>query len=145
LGSSARKRGFDRAIEHIRYADFTRLDTTTLSVFAGVSTRTLGYAFRENIGLSPGAFVRQLRLQGLRRELLASRLGESSVTELAYHLGFTQLGRLAGDYRRVFGELPSATLARPFPGDAPSYWLGGTFSELSRARAAELSLSCCSG
>jgi AraC-like DNA-binding protein len=134
--SSVRQRGFDRAIEHIRYADLTSLDTMTLSVVAGVSPRTLEYAFRENLGLSPGAFVRQLRLHALRRELLASRLGKSSVTELAYHLGFTQLGRLAGDYRRVFGELPSATLARPFLGDARSFWLGRTFPELSRARAA---------
>jgi AraC-like DNA-binding protein len=136
MRASVRQRGFNRAIEHIRYADVTRQDATTLSAVAGVSPRTLEYAFRENLGLSPGAFVRQLRLHALRRELLANRLGESSVTELAYHLGFTQLGRLAGDYRRVFGELPSATLARPFPGDAPSFWLGGAFPELSRARAA---------
>lgn len=56
--------------------------------------------------------------------LLASRLGESTVTDLAYHLGLTQLGRLAGDYRCAFGEAPSATLARPFQGDAPYFWPG---------------------
>jgi AraC family transcriptional regulator, ethanolamine operon transcriptional activator len=134
--SSLRQRGFDRAIEHIRYADLTALDPTTLCAVAGASQRTLEYAFQERLGLSPAAFIRQLRLHALRRELLASRLGESSVTELAYHLGFTQLGRLAGDYRRVFGERPSATLARPFQGDAPPFWLGRPAPESSEARVA---------
>lgn len=71
------------------------------------SSRTLESAFREELGLSPAAFIRRLRLHALRRALLASALGESTVTELAYHLGFTQLGRLAGAYRNRFGEPPS--------------------------------------
>jgi AraC-like DNA-binding protein len=54
--------------------------------------------------------------------LLAARLGEVSVTEVAYHLGFSNLGRLAGDYRRTFGERPSDTLARPFRDEAPPIW-----------------------
>jgi AraC family transcriptional regulator, ethanolamine operon transcriptional activator len=125
LASESRgRRGFDRAIETIRYGDLTSLDSATLCAAAGVSLRTLEYAFQENLGVSPAAFIRQLRLHALRRSLLASAAGESTVTELAYHLGFTQLGRLAQDYRRVFGEVPSATLARPFPGDDPPFWKG---------------------
>ena len=122
--ASVRRCGFERAIECIRHADLTALDQATLCVTAGVSQRTLDYAFREHLGLPPAAFIRQLRLHALRRMLLASRLGESTVTDLAYHLGFTQLGRLAGDYRCAFGEAPSATLARPFQGDAPYFWPG---------------------
>jgi AraC-like DNA-binding protein len=80
------------------------------------------YAFWEELGVSPAAFIRRLRLHELRRALLASVLGESTVTELAYHLGFTQLGRLAGTYRRLFGEAPSATLARPYRDEAPRLW-----------------------
>ena len=122
---SLRQRGFDRAIECIRYADLTTLDLAALCTIAGVSQRTLEYAFREHLGLSPAAFIRQLRLHALRRELLASRLGEASVTDLAYHLGFTQLGRLSGDYRRTFGELPSRTLARTWTDDVPPFWIDG--------------------
>ena len=119
---SLRQRGFDRAIEYIRQADLAVLDPAALCAAAAVSTRTLEYAFQESLGLSPAVFIRRLRLHALRRELLASALGESTVTDLAYHLGFTQLGRLAGDYRRTFGELPSATLARPFHDDTPRLW-----------------------
>ena len=119
---SLRRRGFDRAIEHIRRADLANLETDALHAAAAVSPRTLEYAFREELGLSPAAFVRRLRLHALRRALLASALGESTVTELAFHLGFTQLGRLAGAYRNRFGESPSATLARPYRDEAPRLW-----------------------
>ncbi|MBV5272713.1 MAG: AraC family transcriptional regulator [Lamprocystis purpurea] len=121
---SRRRRGYDRAIEAIRYADLTTLELGGLCAAAGVSARALEYAFRENLGVSPGAFIRQLRLHALRRALLASAAGESTVTELAYDLGFTQLGRLAAHYRCVFGEPPSTTLARPFPGDDSPFWMG---------------------
>ena len=119
---SMRQRGFDRAIDYIRHADLATLDPTALCAAAAVSPRTLEYAFQESLGLSPAVFIRRLRLHALRRDLLASARGESTVTDLAYHLGFTQLGRLAGDYRRTFGELPSTTLARPFHDDAPRLW-----------------------
>jgi AraC-like DNA-binding protein len=121
---SRRRRGYDQAIELIRYADLDALNLPDLCAASGVSPRTLDYAFREHLGMSPGAFVRKLRLHALRRALLASDAGESTVTELAYHLGFTHLGRLATHYRQTFGELPSATLARPFPGDYPPFWTG---------------------
>ena len=68
--------------------------------------------------------MRQLRLHALRPFLLASAAAESMVTELAYHVGFTQLGRLAAHYRSVFGEPPSSTLARRFPGEYPPLWTG---------------------
>jgi AraC-like DNA-binding protein len=121
-----RQRGFDRAIDCIRYADLTIPDNASLCAAAGVSRRTLEYAFFENLGLPPMTFIRQLRLHALRRTLLASSLGESTVTEVAYHLGFTQLGRLACDYRCAFGESPSVTLARCYRGDAPLIWPGPT-------------------
>jgi len=34
------------------------------------------------------------------------------VKEIAIEHGFVELGRFAGDYRRMFGELPSETLQR---------------------------------
>lgn len=80
---SLRQRGFDRATECIRYADLTTLDLAALCAAAGVSQRTLEYVFREHLDLSPAAFIRQLRLHALRCELLASRLGEANVTDVA--------------------------------------------------------------
>lgn len=74
---------------------------------AGCSARTLTDAFGEHLSVSPMARVRQLRLDGVRAELLA---GAGSVTDIACRWGFTHLGRFSGAYHERFGELPSQTL-----------------------------------
>ncbi len=37
---------------------------------------------------------------------------EARIIDIAFDLGFTHLGRMAGAYRAKFGETPSATLRR---------------------------------
>jgi len=37
---------------------------------------------------------------------------DARVIDIAFDLGFTHLGRMAGAYRQKFGEAPSATLQR---------------------------------
>jgi AraC family ethanolamine operon transcriptional activator len=78
---------------------------------AGVSERTLEYAFREQLGMSPVRYLKVRRLNRVRRDLLDPEPGPTSVTETALRWGFFDLGRFAGEYRSLFGELPSGTLA----------------------------------
>ncbi|WP_462320575.1 helix-turn-helix domain-containing protein [Halochromatium sp.] len=78
----------------------------------GVSARTLQYAFRDQLGLTPNAYLRLLRLNGVRAELIASSAEGTSVTQIATRWGFLHLGRFARAYRELFKEPPSATLAR---------------------------------
>ena len=52
-----------------------------------------------------------MRLAGLHARLAQASAGVS-ITDLAFDLGFTHLGRMAGAYREKFGETPSATLRR---------------------------------
>ncbi|WP_417672145.1 helix-turn-helix domain-containing protein [Roseibium sp.] len=77
----------------------------------GVSERTLQYAFREYVGLSPVAYLRMCRLNHVRRVLAASAPQSTTITQVAMRYGFLHLGRLAGDYKRMFGETPSDTLS----------------------------------
>ena len=51
-------------------------------------------------------------LSRLRDELVQADPAVESVTRIASSLGVTQLGRIAGRYRRLFDELPSDTLRR---------------------------------
>ncbi len=75
-----------------------------------MSRRALQYCFEDITGMSPMAYLRALRLNGARREL---RAGEGrTVSEIASAWGFQHLSQFAQDYRRMFGELPSATLRR---------------------------------
>ena len=77
----------------------------------GVSERTLRYAFQEYVGLPPTAYLRACRLNKVRAVLAASDPLETTITQVAMHYGFLHLGRFSSDYKRMFGILPSETLA----------------------------------
>jgi len=78
----------------------------------GVSERTLEYAFKELLGMTPMAFLLRLRLHRVRRALLAARPGSTTVSAGALNGGFWHFGEFSRAYRECFGELPSATLRR---------------------------------
>jgi len=82
----------------------------TLSDITGVSGRTLHRTFVKARGYSPMVFVRKLRLEHARRRLCQPD-ADTSVTAVALACGFSNLGRFASDYRAIFKELPSETLA----------------------------------
>lgn len=79
----------------------------------GISRRSLFYAFQRTLGIGPRKYFELQRLHDLRRALKASEADRASVTELATSFGFTQLGRMAGIYKRHFGETPRETLRKP--------------------------------
>jgi AraC-like DNA-binding protein len=76
---------------------------------AGVSVRTLCQSFRSFRNSSPMSFLRDARLEGARKDLLA---GGASVTNIAYRWGFNHLGRFSALYRKRYGEKPLDTLRR---------------------------------
>lgn len=81
-----------------------------MCALTGATERTLHLAFREAYGTSPVAHLRRLRLNAARRALL--RGAEAEVSAVATRFGFFHFGRFAGDYAKLFGELPSAALNR---------------------------------
>jgi transcriptional regulator GlxA family with amidase domain len=100
-----------RAEEFVRARLQHPLSTGDIARAAGLSARTLFRGFARVHGCSPMDYVRRLRLDRARRELLAA--GErASVTDVALSWGFAHLGRFAGYYRAAFGEAPSQTLGR---------------------------------
>jgi AraC-like DNA-binding protein len=82
-----------------------------LAQVAGVRPRTLETHFRTFLGTTPLGWVRRMRLARARRELVRSG-ASTTVTDIAFANGFSQLGRFAAQYREVFGELPSRTISR---------------------------------
>jgi AraC family ethanolamine operon transcriptional activator len=109
--AARRRQGLRRALEYLRTADVSRASVAHLCRVARVSERTLRYAFRDELDLSPLAFLRRSRLHAARRELMNAEGAVPRVTDVANRQGFLELGRFAADYRRLFGELPSETLA----------------------------------
>jgi AraC-like DNA-binding protein len=83
-----------------------------LASAAGVSERTLRAAFHDYCGIGPVQFLRLRTLNLVRDALRSSDPALTTVTEVATRFGVWELGRLARDYRLLFGEFPSQTLRR---------------------------------
>lgn len=80
---------------------------------SGVSARSLFQGFRTFRNMGPMAYLKRVRLERVRAELAApARAGRPRVTDVATAWGFAHLGNFAKDYKKQFGESPSATLRR---------------------------------
>ena len=102
--------GVKRAAEYIE-ANLTRpIGLGDLAEVAGVRPETLSRGFHKWYGVAPIEFIRGRRLEAAHRTLLGGDPECTSVSRVAFQLGFTHLSRFAQYYRNLFGELPSETL-----------------------------------
>ena len=62
--------------------------------------------------MGPSGYRRLRAMQQVHRALRSGTADGISVSEIARRHGFNGLGRLAANYRALYGELPSATLRR---------------------------------
>ena len=68
-------------------------------------------AFAACCDVSPSAYLRIAALHEVRHALLAEPPARDAVSRAAVDHGFWHLSRFAGQYRALFGESPSETLA----------------------------------
>jgi AraC-like DNA-binding protein len=76
----------------------------------GVSDRALRECCKRHLGMRPSRYRRLRAMQQVHRALRSGASGAASVSEVARRHGFRGLGRLAANYRALYGELPSVTL-----------------------------------
>ena len=107
----ARELAIRRALPYIESHGDGLITLADLCQATRLSRRTLHYAFKEHFGVTPKAYLKAVRLDGVRRELV-SREPPVKVVDVANRRGFWHMGNFAADYRKHFGELPSDTLRR---------------------------------
>lgn len=108
-------RGYARIVARARAYVLENLEypvsIDAMAAAAYTSHRTLHRAFNVVLDETPQSFVRKLRLHRIRQDLASEAEAACTVALIANRWGIGELGRLAGWYRELFGELPHETLA----------------------------------
>ena len=81
-----------------------------LARIAGVSVRSLYAGFKEFLGISPMHYLRDLRMERARAELVSGEC--QNVAGVALRWGFAHLGRFSASYKARYGESPSQSVRR---------------------------------
>jgi AraC family ethanolamine operon transcriptional activator len=77
-----------------------------------ISRRTLNHAFARVLGITPVAYMRNLRLHRIRAELQTTPYQVSTIANIASRWGFWHMSLFSRYYRELFGECPNETLER---------------------------------
>jgi AraC family transcriptional regulator, ethanolamine operon transcriptional activator len=103
---------FRRARDYIHDGLADGISIVALCEAVGVSRRALELVFRSVLGTGPGAYVRTLQLNEVRRDLLSNPDSDESIGAIAARHGIWHWSRFSRDYKLMFGELPSHTRLR---------------------------------
>ncbi|MGW5679928.1 helix-turn-helix transcriptional regulator [Streptomyces sp. NPDC003860] len=100
-----------RAVAYMESHADRAITVADIAEAAHVTVRALQYAFRRHLGTTPMRYLRQVRLAAFHADLVAADPESgASVTTLAARWGFAHAGRLAREYRAVYGRTPVETL-----------------------------------
>ncbi len=100
-----------RAVEYM-WANASRpISAAEIAAECGVGVRALQSGFTRFKSMPMMAYLREIRLNAVRKELHGP-CGVVSIADTAQKWGFTHLGRFSSEYEKRFGELPSQTRRR---------------------------------
>ncbi|WP_417697243.1 helix-turn-helix domain-containing protein [Psychromonas sp.] len=97
--------------EYIQETGNYPLTITELCQISNISRRALQYCFEQGLGISPIQYIRDCRLNEIRRILL-SEDNQHSITDLALNFGFFHISTFNAYYKGLFGETPTQTIQR---------------------------------
>lgn len=85
---------------------------SSLAARGCISVRAMQAGFQRYAGVSPMAYVRQVRLRHAHQDLLRSDPSVETVASVAFRWGFSHLSRFGELYKRRYCESPAVTLRR---------------------------------
>lgn len=107
-GSGARS--VSHAVELLRDDPARPWTVGELASAVSTSVRSLQEGFRRTLDTTPMTYLRRLRLERAREDLITAGPGRVTVSDVAVRWGFLHVSRFAAAYAERFGELPSTTL-----------------------------------
>ncbi|MCZ7450797.1 helix-turn-helix transcriptional regulator [Agrobacterium rhizogenes] len=104
-------RHVNRAIEFMHLNIGQPITMRNVAEAAGTSLRALEVSFRDFKQMTPSGYLRKIRLQAARSDLL-NPLNQLSLRDISLKWGFLHFGRFSATYRAGYGENPSDTKRR---------------------------------
>lgn len=86
------------------------ISVADVAAAAHVTIRAVQIAFRRHYGTTPAGYLRRVRLDRARQDLLAADPARESVTAVAYRWGFASPGQFTAAYQQAYGVTPDQTL-----------------------------------
>jgi AraC-like DNA-binding protein len=105
---TTRQKILGKALDFIHHNSIESISLKELAQAASTSVRNVQIVFKQELGVTPIAYIQQFRLHRFRHRLSYA----NSVTEAAYASGFKHLGRLTERYASVFNNTPSVHLTK---------------------------------
>lgn len=99
-----------RAIAFIDEHAARDISIADVAAAAHVTIRAVQIAFRRHYGTTPAGYLRRVRLERARQDLLAADPARESVTAVAYRWGFASPGQFTAAYQQAYGVTPDQTL-----------------------------------
>lgn len=99
---------FKRLQNHVSNDDAAH-SVASLAQATGMTHQSVHETVRNTLGINANAWLKQLRLDGARRDLLQAASTGRTVSEIALQWRFWHLGRFAEYYGAHFHETPSET------------------------------------
>ena len=113
LDGQSESRSLRRAKRFIESHLAEELAIPDIACSVNLSIRTLQKSFKDELGTTPLTYVRDLRLERVRRVLEDAGIEDDiSISLVARQWCFHHYGRFATAYKNRYGETPSETLAR---------------------------------
>jgi transcriptional regulator GlxA family with amidase domain len=101
-----------KALTYARDQKWGGLQVAELALATDVTSRTLLRTFRQQLGVGPASYLKLRQLNMVRRALRGKCEPSGNVTNIMSEHGVTEFGRFASEYKALFGERPSETVAR---------------------------------
>jgi AraC family ethanolamine operon transcriptional activator len=96
---------------YIKQTNLYPLTITELCKITNVSRRALHYCFEQGLGISPVQYIKDCRLNEIRRILLKNET-EVIIADLALDFGFFHISTFNAHYKQLFEETPTQTRQR---------------------------------